>query len=414
MKTVKKDIVIMGAGKIGRGLVAEIFYKSGYQLTFIDENKQLINALQERGQYIVIHLPDKDERQESVISGYEAYSISDNERVNSKLEKTATIAVAVFPESFGNVTEEIAKAIEERAFNENPQTLDIIICSNTFQPAKKFKKLLEDNLSLQGKRYLEDKVGLVETVVIRLAIEPTEEMKKKDPLVILTNGYPYMPMDKKAFKGELPRCEMIAYTENIFAEEVRKMYTYNMLHAAFCYIGFQKNLQYLVECTEDKEIREIADNILKEASRGLQLEFSFSDEDMEKWNKRVMIDMSNPNLKAKLTRMGSNPVRKLKKDDRLVGPALICRKNSIMPYYLAKAIAGAFIYFNPQDEACVVIKEYLIQNGIIKAIKHFTQLEEEVELISMVVEHYNKMIAGCGIKENTERVRLIKEAYEKV
>lgn len=413
MKNEKKEIVIWGSGKIGRGFIADIFNKGGYSITFIDANKQLVSILKERGKYTVINMLSTDEKEEIVISNYEVYHTDEKMKLIKKLLNCSLIAMAVLPTAFVETASEISEIIEARALNENLQMLDIIICTNTFQPGNKFKKLLVENLSDKGRKYLAENVGIIETVVIRLAIEPTQEMKVKDPLVVLTNGYSNMLTDINEFKGDLPECKMILYTDNIYAENIRKMYTYNMLHAVFAYVGSQKNYKYVIECTQDKELREIAVNTLEEVSLGLQREFGYSKEEMCIWNKRVMQDMSNPFINVELKRMGADPIRKLKKDDRLVGPALLCRKNGILPYYLSKAIAGGFTFLNLNDQSCVSIKEYLAENDIKTAIKHFCQLDKEVELIQLIVEQYNKIISGDEIKEDTTRISVIKNAYEK-
>ncbi|NLJ39868.1 MAG: mannitol-1-phosphate 5-dehydrogenase, partial [Candidatus Atribacteria bacterium] len=40
-----KNILIWGAGKIGRGFIADLFNKAGYKLTFVDSNQELIHQL---------------------------------------------------------------------------------------------------------------------------------------------------------------------------------------------------------------------------------------------------------------------------------------------------------------------------------------------------------------------------------
>ena len=48
-----KKAVMYGAGNIGRGFIGELFSLSGYSVSFIDVNKEIIGALNERGEYIV-------------------------------------------------------------------------------------------------------------------------------------------------------------------------------------------------------------------------------------------------------------------------------------------------------------------------------------------------------------------------
>src|SRR5487761_2142716 len=43
--------VVVGAGSIGRGFLAQLFYEAGYALTFIDSDERLVDALNGAGHY---------------------------------------------------------------------------------------------------------------------------------------------------------------------------------------------------------------------------------------------------------------------------------------------------------------------------------------------------------------------------
>ena len=56
------NAVIFGAGNIGRGFIAELLYKDGYKINFIDVNHSLINEINARKCYYVEHVyGDKSE-----------------------------------------------------------------------------------------------------------------------------------------------------------------------------------------------------------------------------------------------------------------------------------------------------------------------------------------------------------------
>lgn len=44
----KKKILIFGAGAIGRGFVAPLFFKNNYEISFVDSNMSLINKLNKK------------------------------------------------------------------------------------------------------------------------------------------------------------------------------------------------------------------------------------------------------------------------------------------------------------------------------------------------------------------------------
>lgn len=42
-----------GAGNIGRGFIGELLNKSGYHITFVDINKEVVNDLKHRDTYTI-------------------------------------------------------------------------------------------------------------------------------------------------------------------------------------------------------------------------------------------------------------------------------------------------------------------------------------------------------------------------
>lgn len=411
MSSSSKEILIWGTGKIGRGFLADIFHTAGYDLSFVDCNQELITLLKEKGSYTVLKIQTEDKRDESLIQGFNVFHTEEREIIIEKMLNISLMALVVFPADFEQTAKEIAQGIEAKS-RKNRQSLDILLCTNILHPAPQFRKAIESNLSETGKEYFEKKVGLIETLIMRISIEPTEEMKAKDPLVVLTNGYPELPVDKTAFKGEPPSVNGITLSENITAEEIRKIYTYNMLHATYAYLGRAKGYQYLSESTHDDEIQYSALQALNEVSQALQAEYRFNEEEMKRWNSSVLQNIDNPILKDTLDRLGADPVRKLKREDRLTGPALLCRKHGLMPYYLAKSLAYGFLFHNPEDVPSSKIQQYLAGSNIKEGIKKYCQLDREVELIQLIADHYEAAsIAGNG-KKDSGRIAILKKAYE--
>ena len=48
-----KKAVMYGAGNIGRGFIGQLFSESGYEVAFIDVNREIIDQLNRDGQYPV-------------------------------------------------------------------------------------------------------------------------------------------------------------------------------------------------------------------------------------------------------------------------------------------------------------------------------------------------------------------------
>jgi mannitol-1-phosphate 5-dehydrogenase len=407
----KNKIVIFGAGKIGRGFIADIFSENGYGITFIDANESLVKGLNEQKTYTIHSAADNNSLKETQISNYIALHVSDTKDVENAILNSNIIAVSVFPQAFDETVETLSRMIEKKALTDEKSMFNILLCTNIVRPSKTFKALFMTELSDSARPYFEKNVGLIDTLIIRVAIEPSEELKLKDQFTVVTNGYSVLPLDKRAFKGELPQMTQLRWVADIQAEEVRKLYTYNMIHAVLAYLGIAKGHEYIYDCLQDAEIREIAQKTLDEVSLGLRQEFGFGREDMLEWNNQVIKNFDNPMLKDTVTRVGADPVRKLKRDDRLTGAALLCRRNGIYPYYLSKGMAYAFMFIQADDNASQTIKEYLKGHSIKEAVKEFCQVEKEVELTQLVEQHYKKAQTSKELKEDHARVTILCKAY---
>ena len=410
-----KNIAIWGAGKIGRGFIGDLFFQAGYQLTFIDADIELAEKLNKQGSYTVYKLKSETDQSKNIIDQFSIIHLNENLKVQDALMETTILAIAVFPGAFEDTAQKIAEHIEIRRQSQESSPLDIILCANIHHPGPLFRNMIESFLSDGGKDYLKDNVGIVESLIIRMAVEPTEKMKKEDPLVIMTNGYELLTIDQTALKNDAPDVEGLRLTDRIEPEEIRKMYTYNMIHAVYAYLGKLNSFTTVIESINDEIIQSIALGTLEEISRALQKEFNFTEGEMKEWNLEVLNNMANPILKDSINRVGGDPKRKLQNNDRLIGPALLCRKNGIMPYYLTIAIAGGYMFSNPEDASSLEIQDFINAYGIRKAVGRYSEIRFEVDLIQQIAEKFSKLkSSGLNwIKKEIPMINAVKEAYER-
>ena len=50
----QKRIALIGAGKLGKGYLADLFGKAGYELIFMARNQQQVEQMRAQGQYTVV------------------------------------------------------------------------------------------------------------------------------------------------------------------------------------------------------------------------------------------------------------------------------------------------------------------------------------------------------------------------
>jgi mannitol-1-phosphate 5-dehydrogenase len=407
---VARQIVIWGAGKIGRGFAAEAFFSGGFDLVFVDSDAALVAELNRAGRYTLIKAAPEHEVVTLTIERYRAYHISETEAIAALVESVPYIAVAIFPAVFESLAGALSPGITKRAAVGKP--LDIIVCANMRGAADRLRGLIDPRLDREARSFFTEKVGLVDTVIMRIAVPTPLRFAKYGALAVTTNGFPYMPIHTESFRGSVPKTPILRPTEEFEAEESRKLYTYNMAHAVLSYAGRMCGAKTVLDAAADPEVMEEVNAALGEISIALSAEFGFSDEQMSEWNRTVLMNLTNPLLEDTLERLAADPIRKLGRDDRLVGAALLCKRHGILPYYLTRAIARVFFYENRTDAGAERIQRDIKAKGIAATFRGVAELDKDPEIVSMVRSHFERLQAG-GSVPTPEYVAFLRTAYER-
>lgn len=418
-----RTILIWGAGKIGRGFVAEAFHAGGYEIAFADADEALVANLNRERSYTLVKAtpaPDGDAAATHspaivTIDGYTAWHLSDSEQLEALVRSVPIIAVALFPAAFPAPADALATGIAVRAKSSHPKPLDILVCANTRGAAEQFRTMLRERLKAVDERalsFLEENVGVVETVIMRIAIPTPERFAAYGALTVTTNGFPTMPVDATAFRGAIPAVPILRPIETIEAEETRKFFTYNMAHAVFAYAGVMAGAKTILEAAAIPDVVAEVEGALAESASALQGAFGYSDEEMSDWNGAVLRNLTNPLLEDTLARLGADPIRKLGHGDRLVGAAVLCKRQGKLPWYLTRAIARAFFFDGADDPSAATLQRKLAAKGILATIREVAGLEKDPELASMVAGHFRRLQAGRAAEDTPERVAALRTAYE--
>ena len=104
-----------------------------------------------------------------------------------------------------------------------------------------------------------------------------------------------------------------------------------------------------------------------------------------------MTRFANPKLGATVTRVGRQPLRKLGRHDRLLGPMYMARSYALPTKHLAHAIAAAFLFNIPDDPESVELQKKVQELGIEDAVVTITGLEKGSHELAAVVQAYNEL-----------------------
>jgi len=382
--------VIFGAGRVGRGFLAEIFQEMGCTITFVDTNINLIDEINRTGSY-TIHKAVGALTDKVRIQNVSALHISQEGAIVDLLASSGAYgAVAVSPFSLREVADMLAVAIARRALELPNEPLDVLMCDNNADPVARISALLTSLLGGAALDYLEQSVGFIRTIVMRMGAE--QAPAGDEALALLTDGYPEMPVDAAAFKGPIPRSSMLRPTDDFNAESVRKIYTLNMAQAAMAYLGAPLGLAKELEAVAHPRVRPYLVQALEEAAHGLCGEYGFARAQMREWNEGILKSLDNPVLGESLYRLGIDAGRKLGRAERLVGAAVLCQKFDRTPYALCRAIAYGYLY-DSDDPGTRRMRECVEEEGIEFALERFSAIDYKSPLRLLVMEEYDRAAA---------------------
>ena len=377
-----KTAIMYGAGNIGRGFIGKVFADSGYEVCFLDIMQEIIDEMNARGQYNV-RIVSNAETVDTVVKPVRAVnSLTDqaiDEIVNCEIMATA-VGVNVLPK----IAPVIAKGMVAR-MERTGKPLDIILCENQLGADELMRGWIYERLTDDQKAWADKNLGLVEASIGRMVPPLTPEMRAQDKLLICVEPYSDLPVDKDAFKGEIPDLVgLIPYTPFEFYIK-RKLFLHNGGHALCAYLGYEKGYEYIWQAIADPEIYEAAKASMMASAQALIAKFGEGvRENVESNVTDLLFRFQNKALKDTVARVGADPVRKLRRNDRIVGAALFAIEQGVDPSPIVKGIAAALKFDRAEDATAPEIQKALKEQGIDYVLEHYMELKPEEALYGMI------------------------------
>lgn len=352
-----KKAVMYGAGNIGRGFIGATFSASGYSVSYIDVNEAVVNMLNERGEYPVRILYGNDYKDTIVkpVSGV-------NGRVQADITKAITeadlMATAVGVNILKFIAEPIALALIGRWEAGVTAPLNIIICENLIGADSYLKGLIAEKMNDEQKALLDERVGFVEASIGRMVPVQTPEMQDGDPLRVCVESYCALPVDRDAFKGEIPAIVNLVPFSPFEYYIDRKLFVHNMGHAMTAYLGSLKGCSYIYEAIEDPYIELAVMRAMTESTVALSKKFGVDFYELNVHVEDLLRRFANAQLRDTVARVGNDIRRKLNPNDRIVGAMKLCIEQGVEPVHICLAAAAA-MHFSHDELSKLPFEEKL-------------------------------------------------------
>ena len=373
-----KKAIHFGAGNIGRGFIGELLVRSGYEVTFVDVNAELVDLINERRAYDIKIVGDKPE----IIHVEHVRAINSAahpEELIRAICEADIITTAIGPNILKFIAPNLAAGLAERV-KVNQQPLNVIACENMVGGSTVLKGFVEENLPEEAKEAVAKYIGFPDAAVDRIV--PLQ--KNDDPLLVQVEPYAEWDANVTQAKGEPPQIEGLTWVENLEAYIERKLFTVNTGHASIAYLAYRKGIKDIYSAMQDKNIVDMARKVWQETGDLLVRKFGFDPKKHEEYVKTTENRFRNPHLSDEVTRVARGPKRKLGAKDRLVSPAIQLLAQGQKPSALATVIGAAFHFDYDGDKEAQEVQGAIQEKGLHKAILNYTQIPEESELFRMV------------------------------
>jgi mannitol-1-phosphate 5-dehydrogenase len=381
-----RTAVIFGAGKIARGFIAHLLTLSGFRISFVEKTPELVSLLRQRQRYTVhvMGAPEKD----IVITGFETLSLEDRDVIVERVADAGVTFVSIGGPNLPQIAPLVAAGVRRAAAARRATPLNVILCENYFQPGPWVRSLILEELSDQEKAWFHRSVGIVETLVLRSCVEPTPEMKAYDPLSLRVQDAWELPADRQALVGDIPPIHGIVFKESFQGALVRKLFTYNMINAVIAYSGYLKGYNLLSDAANAPDVLALARAASRESGEALCKTYGFDSEDQERFAESAITKYQKREIVDPIERNARDPLRKLGRHDRLVGPACLSLDAGITPAALSRATAAALLYDEKSDPAAQKIQATIREQGLRKTIQQVCGIHPKGGLADMIIEAY--------------------------
>ncbi|KAJ6482037.1 mannitol-1-phosphate 5-dehydrogenase [Mycena vitilis] len=400
--SIKPRAIHFGAGNIGRGFIAPLLSKSGYHVVFADVDKNLIDTINDDKSYNV-HILDSDTADgaqgEIVEINHVKGVLSTTDDLIREIEhpKLKLITTAVGLPILDKIAPTIAKGLKARRAK-GGSTINIIACENAIGATAQLAEKVRAHLEGDDDAWVSEHVGFANCSVDRIAppFDPAEHDSDSMLDVGVEEFFEWI-VEGPPLKGAEPGAldvpvDGMSLTDSLAAYNERKLFTLNTGHAITAYLGYLKGLHTVDASIADEEIAAIVRGALhEEAGPALCRKHKLDESEHASYIERIIQRFRNVAVKDEVARVGRQPLRKLGRGDRLVGPARMCTEQGVAVHYLAKGIAAALLYENKDDEQSVEMRQAITEKGLGKYVTELTAFEEDSDVHKGILKSYTEL-----------------------
>lgn len=391
--------VHFGAGNLGRGFIIPLLLESGYEVTIVDTNLELVRALVWK-KYRLLIATENGIKEEKEITGFIVQHASQKEKVMKAIAEADLITTAVGESALQDVAKQIRDGLSWRHAelkSKEKKPLIVIACENIARNSTYLQALIRTHFKYyEHWQIAADGVSFPDCVVDRIVPTPEPILEEAyGKLAILTEESSRLVIEKNSVTETSLILKGIELNKEIKPLFEQKFFTLNTAHALFAYFGALQGITTFKEALKDATTILLVFAAVVEINDMLIARHRFSKKDQEAFTRQTMKRIANPFLCDEIPRIAKNPIRKLAPYERLVAPARYAEEDGARPEFLAAGIAAALHYKNLHDRESLLLSSLLDSAGLEYVLNHICAIRTHEPLATLIKDAF---FSQCVLK----------------
>jgi mannitol-1-phosphate 5-dehydrogenase len=369
--------VHFGAGNIGRGFVGLLLHEGGYDLVFSDVSAALVAGINDASSYTVHEVGEGGVDKQ--VTNFRAIDSSvDAETLVDEIATADVVTTAVGPTILKFVAPHIVAGLALRDPSLPP--LQIMACENAIGATD---QLREHVTELAGESWdaLASRAVFANTAVDRIV--PAQSGGGVD---VTVEPFYEWAIERAPFGDTPPHIPGAHFVDDLEPYIERKLFTVNTGHATTAYFGAQAGIERISDALADPAIAAKVEATLEETSALLVEKHELDADVQSEYRATILRRFRNPALPDTVWRVGRQPLRKLSRHERFVGPAAEAIERDLPVDALVAAMAAALSFQDADDAQAVDLQRLLRELDAEAFTAEVTGLDAEHPLFGRIVE----------------------------
>jgi len=325
--------VIFGPGRIGCGFVGQVLHAAGFSLTFVGRGA-MVEHLARTGRYQV-RLADGRGEQVHDVPVVSAVSVGDADAVAAAVSEADLVAVSAGAQALAAVAPALARGLACRA-----APVNVIAFENCADPGG----CLRADVLRAAPQLAHAGHGFSSALVARIVARRIGDPAGAVPVAFVGDPEGSFVVHAPPLCRPLPPLAGMRLVDDYDAWLTRKLFTFSAGHAAAAYLGALKGYHFVHTAIRDPEIRTAVAEAMEEGRQGLLRRFGPEVAGEPAELDAILARFDNATLCDPVSRVGRDPLRKLGREDRLVGAARAASAAGLRPRRLALVAAAAMCF----------------------------------------------------------------------